>query len=259
MRKIILIAFVSILSLGTFTSCSDDDDNTVTPVETVSTNNVFVLPIRKVKPGQSIADFKTKRDAYVALLEQQFGTLTDKEMQPFFDYVTYQPQSTLDSIFIGFTSFQDVETFNKIGTATSNSTQASEFFSTFNFIDFLTLKPNNSNETVDLSTLAPLGSGRVWEVAVRDLSQYSNFNSTDYKSKRDAYLAVLAAQPGFVREIQWTDINNPNKVVGMTIYASQQAVIDINSNPAFIAAANATGFIQNYPPNVFGTINTVLK
>lgn len=255
MSKLKISLFVAIFGL-LVSSCNKDDKN---PVETVSTNNVFVLPIRKVKTGQNIADFKTKRDAYVAVLEQQFGTLTDKEMQPFFDYVSYQPQSTLDSIFVGFTSFQDAETFNKIGTATSNSTQASQFFNTFNFIDFLTLKPNNANETVDLSTLAPLGSGRVWEVAVRDLSQYSNFNSTDYKSKRDAYLAVLAAQPGFVREIQWTDINNPNKVVGMTIYVSQQAVVDINSNPAFISAANATGFIQNYPPNVFGTMNTVLK
>ena len=256
MNKVKISLFVALFGLF-LTSCDKDDDKY--PVETVSTNNVFVLPIRKVKTGQNIADFKTKRDAYVKLLEEQFGTLTDKEMQPFFDYVTYKPQSSLDSIFVGFTSFQDIETFSKIGTATSNTTQASQFFSTFDFIDFLTLKPNNTSETVDLSTIAPLGSGKVWEIAVRDLSKYSNFNEADYKAKRDAYLKVLAAQKGFVREIQWTDVNNPKKVVGMTIYASQQAVVDINSDPAYNSAANATGFVQNYPPNVFGTINTVLK
>ena len=49
----------------------------------VSTDNVFVLPIRKLKPGQDLEDFQTKRDAYVALLEAETGTITDREFQPF--------------------------------------------------------------------------------------------------------------------------------------------------------------------------------
>lgn len=227
--------------------------------ENISTDNVFVLPIRNVKATQDIEDFKAKRDAYVKLLEQQDGTLTDREMQPYFDYANNRTTPELSRIFIGFTSFQKLEKFTAAGNATSGSEEAKNFFGTFDFIDFLVLKPNNPQELVDLKTLAPAGSGQVWEIAVRDLSKYQNFNSVDYKTKRDAYLKLLSAQPGFVREIQWADINNPNKVVGMTIYQSQKAVVDINSDANFNAQAQATRFVQDYPPNVVGMVNLVLK
>ena len=68
----------------------------------VSTDNVFVLPIRRLKAGQDIADFKAKRDAYVALLEAEAGTLTDREFQPFFEFTN--SDLPVDSVFVGLTS-----------------------------------------------------------------------------------------------------------------------------------------------------------
>lgn len=222
----------------------------------ISTDNVFVLPIRKVKTGQDIEDFKAKRDAYVALLEAETGTLTDREFNPFFEFTN--SGLPVDSVFVGLTSFVDFSTFQTIGTATSGQV-ANDFFATFDFITFQVLQPLDPNETVDLADFANLGTGQVWEVAVRDISQYSNFDQADYEQKRDAYLAVLAAQNNFVREIQWQSISDPNVVVGMTVYKDAQSYAAVNADTSFINEYLATGFLQNYPINVYGAIHNPLK
>ena len=250
----LLLPFICCSLVVSFIACDNDNDE---PTETVATENVFVMPVRKVKENISIAEFEAARDAYVATLEAEFGTLTDREIQPFFDF-TYS-NLPLDSIYIGLTSFQNQEIFSGIGDRTSNTDEANNFFSKFDFLAFEVLQPLDTEEVVDLSTLAPLESGQVWEVAIRDISLYDTFDQTDYESKRDAYLAILAQQDGFIREIQWQSISDPNVVVGMTIYRDAQAVSDINSNQAFIDAYTATGFIQEYPPNRLGMISNVLK
>ena len=262
---------------ATITITADDGQGNITSTdflvtvaveESVSTENIFAMPIRKVVPGVSIDDFKAARDAYVAVLEQQPGTIADREMQPFGDFVTFNFFTPdLDSIFIGFTAFQNLTVFQDIGAATGSTQEAIDFFGAdgsggvvFNFLDFLLLQPLNNSESVDLSTIAVQGSGQVWEVAVRDLSQYEGFDQADYETRRDAYLAVLAAQtPTWVQEIQWVDITNPNKVVGMTIYADQQTYLALQQNQAFIDAYTETGFLQAYPINVYGGIHNVLK
>ena len=248
------LIFMTLLSV---LSCGTDEELPPEETETVAAENVFVLPIRKVKDGVSIAEFTTARDAYVALLEAEQGTLTDREIQPFFDF-TFSGLS-LDSIYIGFTSFQNQATFDQIGDATSNTTAANTFFGLFDFLAFEVLQPLDKDEVVDLADLAPLGSNQVWEIAIRDVSEYDSFDQADYESKRDAYLAILAQQNGFIREIQWQSISNPNVVVGMTIYRDAQAVQDINNDQDFIDAYTATGFLQSYPPNKFGMISNVLK
>ncbi|MEM6800492.1 MAG: T9SS type A sorting domain-containing protein [Bacteroidota bacterium] len=222
----------------------------------VSRDNVFVMPIRKVKPGQDIEDFKAKRDAYVALLEAQSATLTDKEFQPFFEFTN--SGLALDSVFVGLTSFTDFSSFQAVGNAT-NGTIANDFFATFDFITFQVLQPLDTTELIDLTDFANLGTGQVWETAVRDLSQYANFDQADYEEKRDAYLAVLAAQDNFVREVQWRSLSDSNIVVGMTIYKDAQSYSAVNADTAFINAYLATGFLQNYPINVYGAIHNPLK
>lgn len=266
MQKILLIitilfVFTLVACGGGTTSDSDtdstatSDDSSQTVIEEVVAENVFVMPIRKVKAGVSIEDFKAARDAYVALLEAEEGTLSDREMQPFFDF-TYSGMA-LDSIYVGFTSFQNFEIFKAIGDKT-NGPEAEKFFGTFDFLAFEVMQPLNG-EVIDLATLAPKGSEQVWEIAMRDISKYENFDQADYEQKRDAYLEILAQQKGFVKEIQWQSVSDPNVVIGMTIYENGQAVQDINSNQDFIDAYKATGFIDDYPPNKFGMISNVLK
>ncbi len=222
----------------------------------VTTDNVFVLPIRKVKQEQDIADFQAKRDAYVALLEAETGTLTDREFQPFFEFTN--SGLPVDSVFVGLTSYADFQTFQDIGTATSGQV-ADDFFATFDFITFQVLQPLDPEETVDLADFTNLGTGEVWEVAVRDISLYADFDQTDYEQKRDAYLAVLAAQNNFVREVQWQSISDPNVVVGMTVYKDAQSYAAVNADTTFINDYLETGFLQNYPINVYGAIHNTLK
>lgn len=248
------LLFLAFLSLS---SCGDDESQEPGITETVATENVFVLPIRKIKDGQDIEDFKAKRDAYVATLETEDGTLTDREFQPFFEFTG--SGLDLSKVFVGLTSFQNNDIFSEIGTATGSTPEANAFFSTFDFLTFQVLQPLAPNETVDLNDFANLGSSQVWELAVRDLSQYSDFEQADYESKRDAYLAVLAAQDNFVREVQWKSISDPNVVVGMTVYKDAASYQAVNQDQAFIDAYLATGFLQNYPINVYGAIHNVLK
>ena len=225
-------------------------------VAQISTDNVFVLPIRKIKAGQDIEDFKAKRDAYVALLEAESGTLTDREFQPFFEFTN--SGLPLDSVFVGLTSFTDFQTFQDIGSVTSGQV-ADDFFATFDFITFQVLQPLDSSEVIDLADFANLGTGQVWEVAVRDRSLYTDFDQSDYEQKRDAYLAVLAAQNNFVREVQWQSISDPNVVVGMTVYKDAQSYAAVNADTSFINEYLATEFLQNYPINVYGAIHNPLK
>ncbi len=248
-----IFSLVVVLILGC-SSCNDDE----TPVENpVGTDNVFAMPIRKIKPGVSIDEFKAARDAYVATLEAEEGTLADREIQPFFEFTG--SGLALDSVFVGFTSFKNNDIFGEIGTATGSTPEANEFFSKFDFLAFQVLQPLDGTEVVDLSDFANLGSGQVWEIAVRDLSQYTSFDQADYEAKRDAYLAVLAAQSNFVREVQWKSISDPNVVVGMTVYKDAQSYQAVNSDQDFINDYLATGFLQNYPINVYGAIHNVLK
>ncbi|MEO0473566.1 MAG: hypothetical protein AAF206_28400, partial [Bacteroidota bacterium] len=244
-----------ILSLFLMTACDKESGPDIT--ESVATENVFVLPIRKIKDGQDIDDFKAKRDAYVATLEAEAGTLSDREFQPFFEFTGSGLE--LERVFVGLTSFQNNDTFAQIGDATGSTPEANAFFATFDFISFQVLQPLDEKELVDLTDFANLGSGQVWEVAVRDLSQYNAFDQADYESKRDDYLAVLAAQDNFVREVQWKSISDPNIVVGMTFYKDAASYQAVNQDQAFIDAYLATGFLQNYTINVYGAIHNVLK
>ncbi|WP_375559659.1 hypothetical protein ACE193_18260 [Bernardetia sp. OM2101] len=242
------------LPLLVLSSCKDDDDSTP---QNDKNDDVFELAIRRVNTGVSISEFTSARDTFVAKLMTEKGTSNDREVQPFFNYLG--SDLSLDSVYIGLTQYEDEATYNSLGQSLSSSTEAQTFFATFTPIIFEALQPLDEYKPVDLGTVAPLGTGQVLEIAVRDLSTYSSFNQADYETARDAFLTKLSQQDGFVKEIQWKSVLNPNIVVGMTVYESQQAVIAINSDAAFTGSSATQTFIGNYPPSVFGTLNTVLK
>lgn len=249
----IFVGSMMVFSLFAVQSCDNDDDNNVT----VNKNDdVFELAVRKVNSGVSINDFTTARDAFVARLMAQEGTSNDREVQPFFDFSNSLP---LDSIYIGMTQYEDINTYTTLGTEAQNWIEAAPFLSSFSPLAFEALQPLDEYKPVDLSTLAPKNSGRVLEIAVRDLSLYSNFNQADYEAKRDAFLNALKQQNGFVQEVQWKSVTNPNVVVGMTVYASQSAAVGILSDTNFTNSSAVMNFLETYPPNKVATINTVLK
>lgn len=251
--KKLMLAMIVGLSVFSFQNCSDDDENT--PVENLS-DDVFELAVRKMNSGVSINDFTTSRDAFVTELMNQNGTSNDREFQPFFDFSQSLP---LDSVYIGMTQYKDLATYQSIGQTLGTTSVATNFFSKFTPLAFEALQPLDEYKPVDLRTLAPKNSGRVLEIAVRDLSLYSNLNQADYEAKRDAFLAALKQQNGFVQEVQWKSVTNPNVVVGMTVYASQSAAVGILSDTNFTNSTAVMDFLGTYPPNKVATINSVLK
>lgn len=251
LQNLLLLLFAALFM---FQSCKDDDGNPPTPDKT---DDVFELAVRRIKPGVSISDFTAARDAFVAKLVEQEGAFNDREVQPFFDYLG--SGLPLDSVYIGMTQYEDLDTYNSLGQSLSTIPEASTFLSTFSPIVFEALRPIEGYAPVDLSEVAPLGSGHVWEIAIRDLNSYPNFNQSDYEAKRDAFVKKLAEQNGTLREIQWESAINPGIVAGMTIYESQAAVIAINSDSTFTNSTESVEFIGAYPPTVFGTLNNVLK
>lgn len=252
-RRIKNLAFATFVGLSVFSfqSCDNDDDVTEN-----KNDDVFELAVRKINSGVSISDFTTSRDAFVTELMKQNGTSNDWEFQPFFDFSQSLP---LDSVYIGMTQYKDLATYQSIGQTLGSTSVATNFFSKFTPLAFEALQPLDEYKPVDLSTLAPKNSGRVLEIAVRDLSLYSNFNQADYEAKRDAFLAALKQQNGFVKEVQWKSVTNPNVVVGMTVYASQSAAVGILSDANFTNSSAVMDFLGTYPPNKVATINSVLK
>ncbi|MCB0662416.1 MAG: hypothetical protein KDC24_06735 [Saprospiraceae bacterium] len=244
--------FVIALSSLFWVACDKDDSMPNDP-----SDDVFELAVRKINPGVDINEFTTARDAFVAKLIAEECTSNDREFQPFFDFLN--AGFSFDSVYIGMTQYEDLATYSALGNTLGNSLEAQQFFSLFSPLVFEALLPIEGYGPVDLSQIAPLGTGQVLEIAVRDLSAYASFDQADYETKRDAFLNKLSAQNGFLREIQWKSILNEDIVVGMTVYESQQAVIGINSDSNFTNSPEVVNFISTYPPTVFGTLNNVLK
>lgn len=247
----LVVGSMMIFSLLAFQSCDKDDD-----VTEDKNDDVFELAVRKINSGVTISDFTTARDAFVTELMKQNGTSNDREFQPFFDFSQSLP---LESVYIGMTQYEDLATYQSIGQTLGTATTATNFFSKFTPLSFEALQPLDEYKPIDLSTLAPKNSGRVLEIAIRDLSLYSNFNQADYEAKRDAFLNALKQQSGFVQEVQWKSVTNPNVVVGMTVYASQSAAVGILSDANFTNSSAVVNFLGTYPPNKVATINSVLK
>ena len=242
---LMLLAFFSLSILG-----CDKDDNTPTD----KTDDVVEIAIRQVKTGQ-LATFEQARTNFINLLTRQEGVSNDREYASFFHF--NPAQDTTRPVYIGMTQYEDLATFQKVGNDIGASAEAGAFFSTFDALVFTAMKPKVAGTAVDLSQVAK--SGQILEVAVRNLSLYPNFNQADYEAKLGAFLAVLAQQTGRIAEYQWVSVLDPNIVVGMTVYESQQAFFNIAGNPGFSSHPDVVAFFATYPPNMGGEVSTVVK
>lgn len=219
-----------------------------------ATDDVVEIAIRRLNEGQDLGEFEAARDAFVALLTMQPGVGTDREFESFLDYAVFMPPTP--PVFIGMTQYDDLDAFMAAGEAVGPSPEAAAFFSTFTPELFTVLVPLEPGAAVDLAGVAS-EPGHVLEIAVRDLSTYAAFDPVDYAGKRDAFLALLAAQPGFVAEYQWVSALDPDVAVGMTVYASAEAFAAISQDEAFLGAAEVGEFLGTYPP-AGGHVSTVV-
>ncbi len=232
-----------------------DGDGDPTTGDGDSTDDVVEIAIRRLDEGQDLAEFEAARDAFVDLLTMQPGVGTDREFMSFFDYSVFDAPNP--PVYIGMTQYDTLADFQAAGEALGMSPEAGAFFSTFTPELFTVLVPLEQGSEVDLAGIAD-APGQVLEVAVRDLSVYENFDPAAYAAARDAFLALLAQQPGFVQEYQWVSPVDADVAVGMTVYASAEAFVALSMDADFNAAPEVGAFIGAYPP-IGGHINAVVK
>lgn len=249
MKNIKIIFSIYAISLALF-SCKKDDDK----ITVDKTDDVVEIAIRQVKTGQTSA-FTSARTNFINVLTKEPGVFNDREYKSFLHY--NPTQDTTREVYVGMTQYEDLAAFQTASQKLGNSTEATTFFNTFDALTYTVLKPLKSGTTVDLTKVA--SSGQVLEIAVRDLSKYTNFNKADYEAKRDAFLTELAKQPARVSEYQWVSALDPNIVVGMTVYTNQQAFYQLLSDPAFANNPAVGAFLGTYPPTNYGEVCTVVK
>lgn len=238
-------------------STNNDTNNSSNDKDTNNdlTDDVVEIAIRRLNKGQDLAKFKAARDAFVAKLKAQSGVGTDREFQAVFDFSTQKAPEP--PVYIGMTQYDSLATFQAVGKALGTSAEAGAFFATFKPEVFTALKPLKAGTKVDLAGIADQ-AGQMLEVAVRDLSQYKSFDQADYEAKRDAFLALLRKQKGFIAEYQWISALDKNIAVGMTVYKDQAAFQAIAADKAFMGSKETTSFLGAYPPKI-GFLNVVKK
>lgn len=255
MRKTSPAHFIAVAAFATPLGMGCKTDSTNEPEDAAASGPVVEIAVRRLNEGQDVADFEAKRDAFVALLKQQDGVGTDREFQAFFDFASQG--SPTPPVYIGMTQYESAEAYAGAGQAIGSSAEAGVFFGTFTPEAFTTLRLLDPTSSPNLAAIANQ-SGQVLEVAVRDVSKYENFETGAYEAARDTFLDLLRTQPGVVAEYQWISTTDPNIVVGMTVYESQQAFFGVLGNQAFVEDPATTGFLFAYPPTA-GYVNVVVK
>lgn len=236
-----LVLVLSTLALATACGASPSSG----PASPAASGAVVELAVRRLGEGQDVGAFEASRDAFVARLREQDGVATDRELHAFFDFrAQAEPTSP---VFVGMTEYASLEAFEAAGEALGASPEAAAFFATFTPEAFTALRPLSPAAAVDLASIADR-PGQVLEIAVRDLSAYEGFDAAEYEGARDAFLALLREQPGFVAEHQWVSVLDPNTVVGMTVYESQEAFFGVLGDEAFVNAPATAAFLFAYPP-----------
>ncbi len=204
---------------------------------------VTELAIRRLNEGQDVEAFAEARDALVAVLTAQEGVGADREFASFLDFSTFAPPEP--PVYIGMTEYDNIGVFAGLAETLGTAPEAGAFTATFAPEVFTALRPLDPNDRYELSMIAA-EPGQALEIATRDLSQYADFDAVDYASKRDAFLAGLAEQDGFVAEYQWVSVIDPNIVVGMTVYESAEAFQTIATSE-FAGSPVSTEFADAYP------------
>ena len=203
---------------------------------------VTELAVRRLNASQDVGAFAADRDTFISVLRRQPGVRTDREFAAFFDFSTF---STPDpAVFVGMTQYDDGQAFAAVGASLGSSPEAGAFFSTFTPLVFTALRPLEPQDHYELADIAA-APGQVLEIAHRDLSTYPDL--ADYNAKRDAFLAALRQQEGFVAEYQWASVLEPSIAVGMTVYESGEAFQSLAMSP-FAQSAASTDFLTAYPP-----------
>lgn len=189
----------------------------------MSNQSVMEIAIRKVKAGQD-AEFAAARSAFIARLKAQPAAEKDWEFKSFFT----MPGTDDTDVFVGMTRYTSIEGAAGIADKLMTSTEAQEFFSTFDMKALVMVQPADGGEfQLESYINAP---GQVLEVAVRT----PTVSEEAFRSGRNAFFTAVAEQPGHIMDREFIDLQTQARVV----------LIAWESVEAF---QNAVGVLQGRP------------
>ena len=246
MNKLKIIFSVFALSLTLF-SC-DKDDDTTTVVD--KTDDVLQIVVRQV-PDENA--WYSKLVPFINNLKQEKAYVDSREFKSIFSVAPYNTTTGLpyDKVFFGLNQFESQTEFNTL--FQQYSTNPPQVFLDL-LPTFTDIIPNNASVVVKKYRNTPnidvknfLSAGQILEIAIRDVSGFSNFN--DFDTKRAAFVDLLKQQDGFVKELEYRS-EDGKYYVGMTIYENIQKFQTIATNPAVMQSAVAGALFSSYPPDV---------
>ncbi len=172
-----------------------ENDHTIFPV--------MEIAIRQVKAGQEEA-FVTARAAFIRELKAQDGVERDWEFQSFFT----MPEPNATDVFVGMTRYASLDVVTQISEKLMNTEGAQNFFGTFDMQAFVLVQPADG-------TLFKLEDvinqpGQVLEVAARTPKAGME---EQFQPLRNAFFAQVAAQPGYIMDKEFIDLQSGANVV----------------------------------------------
>lgn len=213
---------------------SAQDEPAIPDVE----GNIYELAMRYVDDQERFADLSAQMGELIVDYPMDV-VIYSGEFSSIFGLVPeLDPERPIQ---IGISQYTSVEDYFAMGGALIDDPIVQEYFTTIETIQNVLMVPFDG-ETVDASELSECG---VLEVAVRDISGYADVE--DFYAKMDAFITVLAAQEGVIREYQFISLEGTH-FVGMTCYTSPDAFMAISSDPTLLEDPAVTAMFAEYPP-----------
>lgn len=164
---------------------------------------VMEIAIREVKARQEEV-FADARAAFISELRKQDGVERDWEFKSFFT----MPEPNAADLFVGMTRYASLGAVSKISAALMNTDTTQNFFRTFDMKAYVLAQPADGNpfrleEVIDRP-------GQVLEVAVRSPKPGME---EQFQPLRDAFFARVAAQPGYIMDKEFVDLQTGANVV----------------------------------------------
>lgn len=202
--------------------------------------HIYELAIRYILDPEKAAEFQKEISAKVMEKDPEAVIFSGEFLSVFGLAPELDPKRPIQ---IGISEYKSVEQYFALAQAFADDPIVPKYFATIETIQNVLMIPKDGEE-VDASELAACG---VLEVAVRDVSGYKDMK--DFEAKMDAFIKVLGAQKGVVREYQFVSLDEKH-FVGMTCYESIEANQKISTDPALLQDPAVGALFASYPPLV---------
>lgn len=196
------------------------------------------IAIRKVKAGQEDA-FVEARAAFIRALKEEDGVERDWEFKSFFT----MPEADDTDVFVGMTRYASMDAVSQISERLLGSEAAQKFFATFDMKAFVLVNAADG-ERFQLEAVITRPE-QVLEVAVRSPKEGLD---DQFQPLRDAFFAQVAAQPGYIMDKEFIDLQSGAHVVliAWDSLADFQNALGVLSNTAEMDAFFGTLDVQAY-------------